>query len=91
MEIQIPGYTRGSYAHRPGIADELNRFLSSLIGRFPKTAGLATLHPEDTDGEDILRRAHEELGLRGLKLHCHVLKLAPDDPVLFPAYEMVSM
>ncbi|MGD8226972.1 MAG: amidohydrolase family protein [Desulfobacteraceae bacterium] len=83
----VAGLVLLSYAHRPGIADQLNDYVASLIKRFPYTAGLATLHPEDKNHGDIIKRAHEELGLCGVKLHCHVQKVAPDDPVLFPTYE----
>jgi len=83
----VAGLVLLTYAHRPGIADELNAYVASLIKRFPNIAGLATLHPEDTNPGDIIKRAHEEWGLCGVKLHCHVQKVAPDDPVLFPTYE----
>ena len=83
----VAGLVLLTYAHRPGIADELNAYVASLIKRLPNIAGLATLHPEDTNPGDIIKRAHEEWGLCGVKLHCHVQKVAPDDPVLFPTYE----
>jgi predicted TIM-barrel fold metal-dependent hydrolase len=87
FENGVAGLVLLSYAHRPGIADQLNEFVASLIKRFPNTVGLATLHPEDKNPGDIIQRAHEELGLCGVKLHCHVQKIAPDDPILFPTYE----
>lgn len=83
----VAGLVLLTYAHRSGIADQLNDYVASLIKCFPNTVGLATLHPEDKDPGDIVKRAHEELGLCGVKLHCHVQKVAPDDPVLFPTYE----
>lgn len=85
----VAGLVLLSYAHRPGIADQLNEFVASLTRRFPNTVGLAALHPEDDNPGEILRRAHEELGLCGLKMHCHVQKTAVDDPILFPAYEAI--
>jgi predicted TIM-barrel fold metal-dependent hydrolase len=83
----VAGLVLLTYAHRPGIADQLNDYVASLIKRFPNIVGLATLHPEDDNPGDIIKRAHEEWGLCGVKLHCHVQKVAPDDPVLFPTYE----
>jgi predicted TIM-barrel fold metal-dependent hydrolase len=83
----VAGLVLLTYAHRPGIADQLNEYVASLIKRFPNIVGLATLHPEDNNPRDLIRRAHEEWGLCGVKLHCHVQKVAPDDPVLFPTYE----
>jgi predicted TIM-barrel fold metal-dependent hydrolase len=78
-----------SYAHRPGMAELLNEFTASLVRRFPGTAGLAAVHPHDPHPRAIVRRALRDLGLSGVKLHCHVLKMAPDDAALFPIYEAV--
>jgi predicted TIM-barrel fold metal-dependent hydrolase len=85
----VTGVVLLTYAHRPGIAHQLNGFLSRLIQQFPNVAGLATFHPEDEKPRTILRQAFEEFGLCGVKLHCHVQKTAPDDPVLFPVYEAI--
>ncbi|NIQ40131.1 MAG: amidohydrolase family protein [Proteobacteria bacterium] len=85
----VTGAVLLTYAHRPGIAHELNRFLGRLIQQFSNVAGLATFHPEDEKPRTILRQAFEKFGLCGVKLHCHVQKTAPDDPVLFPVYEAI--
>ncbi|NIS72428.1 MAG: amidohydrolase family protein [Proteobacteria bacterium] len=85
----VAGLILLNYAHRPGIAGELNGFIGHLIRRFPHTAGLATFHPKDEESRDILKQAFEEFGLCGLKLHCHVQRTAPDDPILFPIYEAI--
>ncbi len=77
-----------NYAHRPGMADALNKFTAGLITRFPSTVGLAAVHPHDENPRDILARAFEK-GLCGVKLHCHVQGVAPDDPLFFPIYETV--
>jgi predicted TIM-barrel fold metal-dependent hydrolase len=83
----IAGLFLLTYAHRPGMADHLNEFIANLVTRFPHTIGFATLHPEDPRPTEIIRRAFKDLGLFGLKIHCHVQRIAPDDPVLFPVYE----
>ncbi len=85
----VAGLILLNYAHRPGIAGELNKFIGRLIRRFPHTAGLATFHPKDEEARDILKQAFEDFGLCGLKLHCHVQRTAPDDPILFPIYEAI--
>lgn len=77
------------YAHRPGISRGLNEFVAELVARFPHTAGLAAIHPEDENPREILKHAFEECGLCGVKMHCHVKGIAPDEPVLFPIYETV--
>ncbi|MGQ9652584.1 MAG: amidohydrolase family protein [Thermodesulfobacteriota bacterium] len=85
----VSGAVLMSYSHRPGIAEGLNEFTASVVQRFPNTAGMAALHPEDRSPRGILEKALRALDLRGVKLHCHVLKIAPDDPVMFPVYEAV--
>lgn len=77
-----------SYAHKPGLSRTLNEYTSALARRFPRSVGLATVHPADSDPRGILREAFEGLGLRGVKLHCHVQRVAPDAPELDPVYEM---
>jgi hypothetical protein len=86
----ISGLVFLTYAHRPGISEELNAFVSKLIEKFPNTVGLGAVHPGDDRPRDITKRALEEWGLCGIKLHCHVLKMPPDDPFLFPVYELLE-
>ena len=85
----VAGVVLLSYAHRTGISHHLNEFTASLVKHFPNTAGLATLHPKDENPREIIKLGLMDLGLRGIKLHCHVQKTAPDDPLLFPIYEAV--
>ncbi len=73
------------YAHRPGVARGLNDFMASL--RSGRVHPVATVHPDDEDAEDILRTAFT-MGLRGVKLHCHVQAFSPDDPRLEPIYRV---
>ncbi|MFB0507686.1 MAG: amidohydrolase family protein [Thermodesulfobacteriota bacterium] len=85
----VSGVVLLTYAHRTGISYHLNEFTANLVKHFPNTVGLATLHPQDENPREIIRLGLMDLGLRGIKLHCHVQKTAPDDPLLFPIYEAV--
>jgi predicted TIM-barrel fold metal-dependent hydrolase len=78
------------YAHRKGMSRDLNRFVSHMVGRFPNTKGLATIHPDDENPRDILKEAFDEWGLCGVKIHCHVQKIAPDDLRLYPIYGLLQ-
>ncbi|MDQ6840317.1 MAG: amidohydrolase family protein [Actinomycetota bacterium] len=78
------------YAHKPGIADELNAATAAISaaqadGPVRVVAG-ATVHPGDDDPLVIVRRAVEDLGARVLKLHCSVGDYDPDDPRLDPVW-----
>ncbi len=87
FENGAAGLVLMGYAHRPGVAGLINRTTGRLLRTFPHTSGLAAVHPEDDNPADVLKQAREEFGLCGVKMHCHVMKMAPDDPRLFPIFE----
>ncbi|HXH84344.1 MAG TPA: amidohydrolase family protein [Candidatus Tectomicrobia bacterium] len=76
-----------SYAHRPGMARDLNRWVAGTAARLPQAVGLGTLHPDDGDVDAIAREATDGLGLRGFKFHHSVQRFHVDDPRLWPVYE----
>jgi predicted TIM-barrel fold metal-dependent hydrolase len=60
------------YAHKPGIAEQLNRYMAEKCRAFPgQVTGLATVFPGEQGAEGYLQQAFDE-GLEGLKLHVHV-------------------
>jgi hypothetical protein len=77
------------YAHKPGIADGMNEFMADLAQRHEDVTGLATVCPGEPGAVAILRRAFG-LGLRGVKLHCHVQSFAPDADHLHELYALCS-
>jgi predicted TIM-barrel fold metal-dependent hydrolase len=74
-----------TYAHKPSMARELNRWSAEIARQQPRAIPLGTFHPLD-DVEGLAREAFGELGLAGFKIHCQVQQCYPDDPGLFPAY-----
>jgi predicted TIM-barrel fold metal-dependent hydrolase len=75
-----------SYAHRPGMARALNRWVAETAARLPGAIGLGTLHPDDPDVEAIAEEATGPLGLRGFKFHHSVQRFSVDDPRLSGVY-----
>lgn len=73
------------YAHKPGMARALNAFMSEIVREEPRVIGLATVYPGEQDAVGILRDAFAA-GLSGVKLHCHVQAMAPDDDRLHDVY-----
>lgn len=60
------------YAHKPGIAGELNDYMAARCREFQgRITGLATVYPGEEDAAGILHNAFAA-GLGGLKLHAHV-------------------
>ena len=76
-----------SYAHRPGMSRELNRWLATTAAALPDAIALGTLHPDDPDLDAVATEATGDLGLRGFKFHHSVQKFHVDDPRLFGVYE----
>jgi len=76
-----------SYAHRPGMARELNRWLAATAAGLPEAVALGTLHPDDADLDVVAAEATGALGLRGFKFHHSVQRFHVDDARLLPVYE----
>ncbi len=68
------------YAHRDGIAEGLNRYAAEMASANPMVTALGTVFPGETDADKIVKRAIDVHKLRGIKLHCHVQKMAIDHP-----------
>lgn len=74
------------YAHRPGMARALNRHAAELCRADPRVVGFATVLPGEEGAKEILEEAFS-LGLRGVKLHCHVQCFSPDAEEAQVVYE----
>ncbi len=60
------------YAHKPGVARDLNRFMAQTCQGYPgRLTGLGTVFPGEADAAAIICEAFE-MGLAGIKLHAHV-------------------
>ena len=49
-----------------------------------------TIFPGERDCQREVSRVLDELGFAGIKVHCHLLKMAPDDDALAPIFEAVA-
>lgn len=74
------------YAHKPGIARSMNAFMAECARGRDRVTALATVFPGEEGAKDILEEAFV-LGLRGVKLHCHVQGMAVDDSALHDVYD----
>jgi predicted TIM-barrel fold metal-dependent hydrolase len=59
------------YAHKPGVARKLNAYMAELCNSDRRITGMATVFPGEEDAGRILEDAFQ-MGLSGVKLHCHV-------------------
>lgn len=77
-----------AYSHVPGMAAMLNEHMREVARAHPEVIPLATVLPGEDDARAVLRDAFGRLGLRGVKLHCHVQRMAADDPRIDDVYSM---
>jgi predicted TIM-barrel fold metal-dependent hydrolase len=78
------------YAHKPGTAAYLNDFVAESAARFPELVPFGTVYAGDADPLADARRCIEGYGFYGLKLQPAVSQEMPDDPRLFPIYELLQ-
>jgi len=78
------------YAHRAGVAEEVNDWSAAEVSKYSNLVPGATFHPDDADFERLVRRALVELRLRVVKLHCSVGNFSVDDPRLEPLWRIAA-
>ncbi len=76
-----------AYVHKPGISRQVNRWLAELTKEHPWLIPFGAVHPLDVDLEQVLAEALDQYHFAGIKLHCLVQQISPDDETLFPIYE----
>ena len=76
-----------AYVHKPGLSGQVNRWLASLAAEQPWLIPFGAVHPSDPDLQSVLSEALDRYHFAGIKLHCLVQQISPDDERLFPIYE----
>lgn len=76
------------YAHKSGMADALNKWAYQLSLAYPDFVyPFGSIHPDDVKPEKLLQTCFENYQFKGIKIHCHVQKVAPDDPRMEVIYK----
>ncbi len=79
-----------SYAHKPGMAREINSWLAETSRRLERFGlPLATVHPADPDCASYYEKALQD-GCVGLKIHEDVQNFEIDDPRLDPVHALTA-
>ncbi|MHB9286465.1 amidohydrolase family protein [Halobacteriales archaeon Cl-PHB] len=89
VDAGVEQYFALPYAHRPGIAEDLNAWVCEAAGDSSRAIPFGTVHAGDDDVGAIVQRAVDG-GARGLKFQLPVQGFAADDPRLHPAYEVAA-
>ncbi len=85
LEFGVDRMVALPYVHKPGIARALNEFTLEVARRHPQVIPCCTVYPGEDGDEEILAEALSG-PFRGVKIHSHVMKIAPDDPRLDPVW-----
>jgi len=76
------------YAVEAPIVYASNEYVHRLCAEYAdRLLGFASVDPRRGDAADVLDRAVQDLGLKGLKLHPPLQGFRPDDEVVYPVYE----
>ena len=78
------------YAHKPGIARELNAYMAGICRSHPQVTAMATIYPGEAGAGAILEQAFEQ-GLKGVKLHSHVQCFDMDSTAMHEIYEICTL
>ena len=87
-EAGIDGYLIFSVATHKGQAASVNRYIAETVSQDPAVfRGLGTVHPDDENIAEEIDEI-ERLGLKGVKLHADIQRVAVDDPRCMKIYEL---
>ncbi len=78
-----------NYAHRAGVAEELNHWNREMLNLHPDIYCFAPFHPDDARCMEIAERALSHPRVLGFKLQLLVQRFYPHDERLFPLYDLV--
>ncbi len=84
----VERYIALPYAHKPGMAADLNEWVLARADESDMVVPFGTVHGEDDVGR-VVREAFEA-GARGLKFQCPVQECGPADPRLDPAFALAA-
>ncbi len=79
------------YTNMEGMASFLNDYMAKLRDKYPSIiVPLGTVMPNEEGALKELSRIFFKLNFAGVKLHCHLLGLSPNDKTLAPIFESVA-
>lgn len=78
------------YAHKAGLARELNAYMADICRSHSQVTGMATVYPGENGAVEILEQAFQN-GLSGVKLHGHVQCFDMNDRSMHEIYEVCSV
>jgi predicted TIM-barrel fold metal-dependent hydrolase len=78
-----------NYAHKPGVAAELNRWTAEFAARNPSALPFATVFPGDEGNVAMLEELFDERSFLGIKIQPLVSDFYADDERMWPVYRLL--
>jgi predicted TIM-barrel fold metal-dependent hydrolase len=78
------------YAHKAGVARDLNTYMAKLCQSHPAVTAMATVFPGEKHAADILEDAFQ-CGLNGVKLHSHVQCFEMNSRQMYEIYDVCAV
>jgi len=78
-----------TYAHKPDMSLELNRWVRDFCRQYPCFIPFACIHPLDSNLEEVIFTVMDDWQFAGFKLQLSVQQFAADDSRLEPIYQAV--
>lgn len=78
-----------NYAHKKGVAKVLNAWNFKVLDEYDDLYCFAAFHPDDDHAVEMAETVLSHPKVLGFKLQLLVQNFYPDDPRLFPLYEMI--
>ncbi len=78
-----------NYAHKQGAARVLNDWNLKVVDELDRVYCFAAFHPDDPDALDYARDVLSHPKILGFKLQLLVQNFYPNDPRMFPLYELI--
>jgi len=79
-----------TYAHKPDMSLELNRWVRDVCQRYDCFVPFACIHPRDNNLQRVIATVLDDWGFAGFKLQLAVQQYAADDPAWEPVYQAAA-
>ena len=89
LDFGVDRFTTYNYAHKAGMAADLNDWTEAFARRHPGAIPFATVHPGDEGNARMLETLFDQRGFVGIKLQPLVSDFYPDDERMTDVYRAV--
>ncbi len=85
----IERFTTLNYAHKKGVAEDLNEWTYKFCQEHPEAIPFGTAHPDDPNFLEYSQKIFAEYGFKGIKFQLSVTDFYIHDPRLKPLYQLM--